>query len=110
MHTPLSLNTLAGSFMLRRQALSERVAISLVRLFSINVVGTVILTIVLSGIDAAFIWHGKISPADRLISEKVFMMIVGATTVQLGLGIGAIVAALFKQPGSGAAVSDDASD
>jgi hypothetical protein len=110
MHEPLSLNTLAGSFMLRRQALSERVAISLVRLFSINVIGTVFLTVILSGIDAFFIWHGKISPADRLISEKVFIMIVGATTVQLGLGIGAIVAALFKQPGSGVASAEDASE
>lgn len=103
---PLSLSTLSESYKLRQQALSEHVAKSLVKLFGINVVTTAGLTLFLALVDAAFIYLGKITPDQRLVSEKVFMAIVGATTVQLGLGIGAIVTALFKQPASSAPDAD----
>lgn len=106
MSNPINLSTLAENYKLRQQALSEHVAKSLVRLFGINVVSTAVLTVILSLVDALFIWHGKISAAERLVSEKVFMAIVGATTIQLGLGIAAIVTALFKQPASPAPDAD----
>lgn len=99
---PLSLSTLSESYKLRQQALSEHVAKSLVKLFGINVITTAGLTLFLALVDAWFIYKGKITPDQRLVSEKVFMAIVGATTIQLGLGIGAIVTALFKQPASSA--------
>ena len=70
------------------------------KLFGINVITTAGLTLLLAAVDAVFIYLGKITPDQRLVSEKVFMAIVGATTIQLGLGIGAIVTALFKQPAS----------
>lgn len=107
MPSPIKLSTLAENYTLRQQALSEHVAKALVRLFGINVIGTVALTVILSLVDAVFIWNSKISAGERLISEKVFMTIVGATTIQLGVGIGAIVAALFKQPASSAPDTDN---
>lgn len=53
-------------------------------------------------LDAWLIYIGVAKPVDRIVSSQVVMTLIGATAVQLGLGVAAMVAYLFpKRAGSG---------
>jgi hypothetical protein len=47
--------------------------------------------------DITLIREKLITPDQRSISEKAFMALIGATVVQVGLGIAAVVAYLFPK-------------
>ncbi|WP_100253093.1 hypothetical protein [Methylobacterium sp. UNC300MFChir4.1] len=59
---------------------------------------TVLLTAALSAVDYVFIAYKLMAPSERLITEHVLMAIIGATIIQLGAVVAAIVYALFKLP------------
>jgi len=109
---PISLDALADRFDLsdidlRKQILSERIAQGMLQLFKLSVGFTVTLTIGLAILDYIFLWNGKLQPGDRLITEKVLFAVIGASVIQLGTGMIAVVYSLFKRP-SGA--TSDASE
>ena len=95
-----SLEELAADIPLRKQLLSEAVAMDVLKLFKVSVSATVLLTLALAAVDAAFIAKGIIRPSERLISETVLMSIIGASLVQVGAGIVGIIYALFSKPAS----------
>lgn len=99
----VSLDDLAGkvdlsSIDLRKQLLSEVIAHGLLKLFNISVMFTVVLTVFLAGLDHKLILEGKIQAADRLVTEKVLLAVIGASVIQLGAGMAAIVYSLFRRP------------
>lgn len=47
--------------------------------------------------DVAHLTAHLIKPDERLITEKTFMTLIGATVVQVGFGIAAVVAYLFPK-------------
>ena len=81
----------------RKQAFAEWIANRILRLFRISVISTVLLCVMLAGVDAWFIAQGWVKPSERLITEKVIIAIIGATIVQVGTATAAIVYSLFKQ-------------
>lgn len=93
-----SLDELASHIALRKQALSESVATDIISLFKLSVTSTVIMTLFLCAVDYYAILFHSLRPADRLISEKVLLAIIGSSVVQLGAAAGAIVYSLFRQP------------
>lgn len=48
-------------------------------------------------LDAWLIHAGLAKPGDRIVSSQVLMTLIGATAVQLGLGVAAMVAYLFPR-------------
>lgn len=102
--SPKSLDDLASHIALRKQTLSETIAADIISLFRLSVTTTVILTIILAGIDYYAIFYHNMKPESRLVSERVLLAIIGASIVQLGAAAGAIVYSLFgrTQPSNGA--------
>ena len=98
MNDPIPLSRLAGTIPLRKQLLSEKIAHELLKLFRLSVLFTVLLTAALAAVDYYFIAHKWMMPADRLVTEHVLMAIIGATIIQLGAVVAAIVYAVFKIP------------
>jgi len=94
----IPLSEIASHLQLRKQWLSEQVASEVLRLFRLSVVTMAALTVVLAAVDAVFIYIGTIGPADRLMTERVLLAVVGASIVQVGAAFAAIVLALFKNP------------
>ncbi|MGH6819210.1 MAG: hypothetical protein ACREC1_10630 [Methylovirgula sp.] len=45
--------------------------------------------------DCAQVWAGRIAPGQRIVTDKVMMSLLGATTVQLGAAIYTITRAIF---------------
>jgi hypothetical protein len=82
---------------LRKQAFAEQVGARILSLFKISVISTVGLCFALAAVDAWFILGDKIEPAERLVTEKVLIAIIGASIVQVGAASVAIVYSLFKQ-------------
>jgi hypothetical protein len=80
------------------QQLKERVAKDVIRFLGFSLVITLFLTLALAAIDAYFIDYNIIEPAERLITERVVMAVIGATVVQVGAASIAIVYSLFGQP------------
>lgn len=76
----------------------QRVASSILRQFSMTVLFTALLIFVLALADYLFIYKDIIEPSERLVSENVVMAIIGATIVQLGASVIAIVYSFFKAP------------
>lgn len=94
---PTPLSQVSEHLGLRKQALAEKVANDVFRLFRLSVAATSVLTIILAAVDTAFIYLGVIAPASRLITESVIMSVVGATIVQVGFASIAIVYSLFPK-------------
>ncbi|MFM6830637.1 MAG: hypothetical protein ACKOVA_09955 [Novosphingobium sp.] len=76
----------------------QRVASSILRQFSMTVLFTALLVFVLAAADYVAIFRGVIEPSERLVTENVLMAIIGATIVQLGASVIAIVYSFFKAP------------
>lgn len=76
----------------------QRVASSILRQFSMTVLFTALLVLVLAAADYVAIYQGVIEPSERLVTENVLMAIIGATIVQLGASVIAIVYSFFKAP------------
>jgi hypothetical protein len=83
---------------MRKQHLAEDVADGVLRLFRISVIATVALTIALAAVDTIMIAANVIEPESRLVTEHVLMAIIGASVVQVGSAIIAIVYSLFARP------------
>ena len=109
MAEPVPLSQIARTIPLRRQILSERVAEELLGLFRLSVFFTVALTAALAAVDYTFIAMKWMVAADRLVTEKVLMAIIGATIIQLGAVVAGIVLALFKQPATEAETESETS-
>ena len=92
----LPLSRLAGDVGLSPTPFHEEVAGEILRLFKLAVLFTAILTVILVGIDTVEMWNGIIHPAERLVTEKVLLALIGATVVQVGATSAAIVYSLFK--------------
>lgn len=93
----LALSTLAGHLNLRNQTLREDVATKILTLFRISVIVTGVLTIALAAVDAVMICNHIITPDQRLVTERVLLALIGASIVELGAGLTAIVLALFPK-------------
>lgn len=76
-------------------------ATEIIKLFKISVVATALLTGVLALVDTVFIATDVIEPADRLVNERVIMAIIGASIVQVGVAMVAIVYSLFPRSAGG---------
>lgn len=74
----------------------ENIASQVMTMFRWSLIATVTLTLALCSLDAFFIGVKVVAPADRLITERVIMMIVGASIVQIGAAMIAIVYAMFR--------------
>lgn len=58
-------------------------------------------------LEAAMIYLGLAKPSDRIVSSQVVMTLIGATAVQLGFGVAAMIAYLFpKRAGSSRSAAD----
>jgi hypothetical protein len=87
----------ARTLRVRQQAFTESVGDRVLKLFRISVLSTVLLCFALATVDGWFIFKGWIKPAERLVTERVLMAIIGASIVQVGAASSAIVYSLFKQ-------------
>lgn len=81
---------------LEKPSLKEVVAKRVLDLFSLSLKGTLAFAGVLVLIDAVFIAVGLIKPDQRLMTERVIMTLIGATVVQVGAALAAIVVAVFR--------------
>jgi hypothetical protein len=90
------LSDLANHVVMRDLDLRDFVAEKVMQFFRVSLFSTIGLTIILSAVDAAFIFFKIITPVERLVNERVLMAIVGATIVQVGAATGTIVIFLFK--------------
>jgi hypothetical protein len=89
------------------QTLKDYVATQILHLFRHSLYCTLGFAAFLIVVDVIFIWTGTVKPGERLMTEAVIMTFVGATVVQVGAAIGAIVLSIFKsEPGAGAADPD----
>lgn len=80
-----------------KPTLEERLATSVIRLFSISLGTTLLLAALLAAVDAYFIFSGIIEPAERLITANVVMALIGATIIELGVAMGTIVSTVFDR-------------
>ncbi len=99
---------LSDNIPLRKQRLSEFVADELLKLFRLSVTSTVIMTVGIALVDFTYIGLGWVTPQDRLINQTVLMAVIGASIVQLGAAMAAIVYALFAKPPASASEAEDA--
>ena len=91
----IPLSNLAARIKLARHELNDRVAGEVLKLFKWSVGATVAITVLLACGDFAGLLLHVIQPADRLISERVVLALIGASVVQVGAASAAIVYGLF---------------
>ena len=78
--------------------LRESIANQVLKLFRYSLIVTLIFSGVILATDLMFIAFKVVSPAERLMTERVVMTLIGASVVQVGAALAAIVFAVFKEP------------
>jgi hypothetical protein len=79
-----------------KPSLRDRVAEQVLSLFKVSLLTTLGSAALIVVIDYVFIFNKVITPDQRLMTEKVLMTLIGATVVQVGAALAAIVFAVFK--------------
>ena len=94
----VDLGSVSAEFKLER-TLRDRVADEVLTLFRWSLLGTLASALFILLIDEAYLFYKIITPEQRLMTEKVLMTLIGATVVQVGAALAAIVFAVFKSDG-----------
>jgi hypothetical protein len=94
----IDLGAKADELAISKPDLRETIATQVLALFRYSLLGTLSFSAVILIADLAYIALKIISPADRLMTETVLMTLIGATVVQVGAALAAIVYAVFKAP------------
>ncbi|MBX9926906.1 MAG: hypothetical protein K2Y05_11150 [Hyphomicrobiaceae bacterium] len=94
----IDLGSKADELAIKRPDLRESIATQVLTLFRYSLLGTLAFAAVILATDLFFIWTNVIAPADRLMTERVLITLIGATVVQVGAALAAIVFAVFKTP------------
>lgn len=76
------------------------VTTKVLELFKWSLLGTLASSGIILIVDEVYILVKLITPEQRLLSEKVLMTLIGATVVQVGAALAAIVYAVFKTEAS----------
>ena len=97
----VDLGSETARFGVDQPSLRDRVATKVLALFKVSLIGTLVSAAVILVIDEAYIYQKIITPEQRLLSEKVLMTLIGATVVQIGAALAAIVFAVFKSDREG---------
>jgi hypothetical protein len=92
----VELSTRADVVIINKPSLREQVATRVLDMFKISLIGTLASAGIIVLIDHGFILFKIITPDQRLLTEKVLMTLIGATVVQVGAALAAIVIAVFK--------------
>ena len=102
MATPpaVDLSARSAEYHIDEPTLKVRVATQVLKLFKWSLIGTLCSSAVILITDEFFIFYKVITPDQRLLTEKVLMTLIGATVVQVGAALAAIVYAVFKSTGS----------
>ena len=96
----VGLDSEADKVAITKPDLRTMVATDVLKLFKWSLLGTLASSGVILIVDEVFIIYKFISPEQRLLSEKVLMTLNGATVVQVGAALAAIVFAVFKTNGN----------
>ncbi|MEQ1697104.1 MAG: hypothetical protein ABL901_14810 [Hyphomicrobiaceae bacterium] len=96
----VELGDRASGYNIDEPSLRDRVADEVLKLFKLSLRGTLALACVILVFDYIFIAAKVITPEQRLMTEKVLMTLIGATVVQVGAALAAIVFAVFKTEAS----------
>ena len=99
---PLGLERKTSPYSIEEPTLRDRVGDEVLRLFRLSLITTLSAAALIILIDSCFILAKVITPDQRLLTEKVLMTLIGATVVQVGVALAAIVYALFKTQGQDA--------
>jgi hypothetical protein len=95
----VDLSEQADDVSINKLTLREQVATRVLDLFKISLIGTLVSAAVIVLIDHVYILLKIITPEQRLLTERVLMTLIGATVVQVGAALAAIVIAVFKSDG-----------
>jgi hypothetical protein len=96
----VGLDSEADKVAITKPDLRTMVATDVLKLFKWSLLGTLASSGVILIVDEVFIIYKLITPEQRLLSEKVLMTLIGATVVQVGAALAAIVFAVFKSHGN----------
>src|SRR4051794_20449307 len=105
MSTPeetISLGAIASSFSIETEEwfLRKEVTQKIVTSFIVVNVAVILMICAIFVVDTIQIWHGFIKSTERLITEKILITVIGATTVQFGAIAVSISSWLFKKKSS----------
>jgi hypothetical protein len=95
----ISLEEVASAFSIEQEEwlLRKEVTQKIIRSFIVVNIAVLLMIIVMFGVDTILIGYGVEKSIDRLITEKILMSVIGATTVQFGAIAVSISTWLFKR-------------